>query len=114
MVYKKNAKNLLQRKKTNETVLDDAGTERLLMKTIRKRQMQFIGHLNRNKGLEHLALTGKINGKRSRGRQRMTYLNSLNGWVTNKEKNNIDFLRVSEDRNDWRAIITDVCLRPGT
>ena len=35
--------------------------------------MQFLGHLNRHKGLEHLALTGKIEGKRGRGRQRVTY-----------------------------------------
>ena len=101
-------------KKTNQEVLEQAEIRRSLLKTIRKRQLQFLGHLNRHKGLEHLALTGKIEGKRDRGRQRMTYLNSLNCWVTKKEKDNISFLRVSDQRYDWRVMVTDVCSRPGT
>ena len=101
-------------KKSNEAVLEDAETKRSLIKTIRKRQMEFLGHLNRHKDLEHLALTGKIEGKRSRGRKRLTYLESLNAWVTGKERNNAEFLRISEDRVEWRRMITDVCIRRGT
>ena len=101
-------------KKSNEAVLEDAETKRSLIKTIRKRQMEFLGHLNRHKDLEHLALTGKIEGKRSRGRKRLTYLESLNVWVTGKERNNAEFLRISEDRVEWRRMITDVCIRRGT
>ena len=101
-------------KKTNIAVLDEAGTNRSLIQTIRKRQMQFLGHLNRHKGLEHLALTGKIDGNRSRGKQRLNFLNNLNFWATNRETDNISFLRVSEDREEWRAMITDVCYRRGT
>ena len=85
-------------KKTNDAVLEEARLRRSLMKTIRKRQMQFLGHLYRHKGLEHLALTGKIEGKKSRGRQRITYLNNLNHSITKKEQNNIGFFRLSEDR----------------
>ncbi|KAG1714985.1 TBC1 domain family member 13 [Nymphon striatum] len=94
-------------KKTNEFVLENAGTKRSLIKTIRKRQMQFLGHLNRHKGLEHLALTGKIDGKRGPGRKRFIYLESLNCWMTKKEKSNVDFLRISEKRVEWRTMITD-------
>ena len=101
-------------RKSNDAVLDDAGIKRSLIKTIRKRQLQFLGHLNRNKSLEHLVLTGKIEGKRSPGRQRTKYLNSLNKWATKNELDNNRFLRLSEDRDEWRAMITDVCLRPGT
>ena len=101
-------------KKTNIAVLNEAGINRSLIQTIRKRQMQFLGHLNRHKGLEHLVLTGKIEGTRSRGQQRLNFLNCLNLWVTNKEKDNISFLRVSEDREEWRTMITDVCYRRGT
>ena len=101
-------------KKSNEAVLVEAGVGRSLIKTIRKRQMQFLGHLNRHKGLEHLALTGKIEGKRGRGRPRVTYLESLNRWVTGKNQSNVGFLRASEQRNEWRVIIADVCSRPGT
>ena len=101
-------------KKTNLEVLEQAETKRSLIQTIRKRQLQFLGHLNRHKCIEHLALTGKIEGKKSKGRPRITYLNILNSFVTKKEKNNISFMRVSDQREEWRTMITDVCHRPGT
>ena len=41
-----------------------------LLKIIRKKQLEFLGHVVRKEGLEeNLTLTGKIEGKRSRGRQ---------------------------------------------
>ena len=101
-------------KRTNESVLEEVGIKRSLILTIRKRQMQFLGHLNRHKGIEHLALTGKIEGKRSRGQPRVMYLKNLNKWATDSEQTNISFLRVSEDRDEWRNMITDACFRPGT
>ena len=101
-------------KKSNETVLQQSGIRRSLIKTIRRRQLEFLGHINRGRGLEHLALTGRINGTRDRGCQRLTYLGTLNCWATQKQQTNIEFLRVSDDRDAWRSMITDVCLRPGT
>ena len=101
-----------------QLLIEEAGIKRSLIKTIRKRQLQFLGHLNRHKGLEHLALTGKIDGNRSRGRQRIKFLDSLNKWTSvnlnKKPKDNSSFLAMSEDRDVWRAMITDVCFRPGT
>ena len=48
------------------------------MKVIRKRQMQFLGHVMRSEEMEHQAMTGKIEGKRSRDRQRQKFITSLN------------------------------------
>ena len=59
-------------KKSNQEVLGMANKERSMLKTIRKRQMKFIGHVYRKGGMEHLSMTGKIEGKRSRGRQQLT------------------------------------------
>ena len=42
------------------------------------------GHVVRKEGLQNLPLTGKIEGKRSRGRQRLTYLKSLSKWMTER------------------------------
>ncbi|GFO26968.1 fibrillin-1-like [Plakobranchus ocellatus] len=56
----------MDRKKSNELVLKEANLERSLIKTIRQRQLQILGHICRRKGLEHLAVTGKIEGKRIR------------------------------------------------
>ena len=67
-------------KKSNQEVLEMSGQERSLIKTIRKRQMKFVGHIYRKREIEHLSMTGRIDGRRSRGRQRETYIDSLNGW----------------------------------
>ena len=49
--------------------------ERKLIGEIRTRKMR--GHVIRKDGLENLALTGKIEGKRDRGRKRMLWMTSL-------------------------------------
>ena len=63
---------------TNEKVLQRAEMDRKMICEIRRKQMKFIGHVVRKDGLEVLALTGKVQGKRSRGRKRMFGLTSLN------------------------------------
>ena len=101
-------------KRTNESILEETNQERSLINTIRKRQLKFLGHICRHRGLEFLSLTGKIEGKRSRGRQRITFLESLNSWVTGNNKDNLTFLRMTENRDKWRIMIADVCSRQGT
>ena len=71
-------------KKSNQEVLEMSGQERSLIKTIRERQMKFVGHIYRKREIEHLSMTGRIDGRRSRGRQRETYIDSLNAWATSK------------------------------
>ena len=100
-------------KRTNESILEETNQERSLIKTIRKRQLKFLGHICRHKGLEFLSLTGKIEGTRSRGRQRITFLDSLSSFVTGNNKDNIALLRMTEDRDRWRIMIADVCSRQG-
>ena len=65
----------------NEEVLRRAGTKRILCTKVRQRQARFFGHVMRREGMEHLVTTGKINGKRSRGRQREKHLNGLQKWM---------------------------------
>ena len=62
---------------------------------------------------QFLSLTGKIEGTRSRGRQRITFLDSLSSFVTGNSKDNIALLRMTEDRDRWRIMIADVCSRQG-
>lgn len=47
------------------------------MQTARKRQLEFFGHITRGKGLKNLVTTGKMDGKRARGEQRMTFIKSM-------------------------------------
>ncbi|GFO08614.1 endonuclease-reverse transcriptase [Plakobranchus ocellatus] len=50
-------------KKTNERILNEANKRRSLVRTIRKRQATFLGHVMRGGKLEHLITTGKFEGK---------------------------------------------------
>ena len=80
------------------------------METIRKKQLEFLGHLCRKKGFEHQSLTGKIEGKRDRGGgggQRTTYKDSLK-LLTN-EKNAGTLLQKADDRENWKKQIVHVC-----
>ncbi|GFN96463.1 eukaryotic translation initiation factor 3 subunit f [Plakobranchus ocellatus] len=98
-------------KRANELVLKEANLERSLIKTIRQRQLQFLGHICRHKGLEPLAITGTIEGHGSRGRQRVTFIESLKSWAIGKGSNN-EFTRLSENKYEWRRnMIVNVCSR---
>ena len=91
------------------------------MKTIRKRQIEFLGHVMRKEGLEELMQTGRVNGNRSRGRRRLTYLESLSKWMTEQvdetEKMQVarlKILRTAKDRELWRTMVVNVHGEYGT
>ncbi|GFS15712.1 craniofacial development protein 2-like [Elysia marginata] len=82
--------------------------------TIRRRQMKFTGQIYRARGIEHLAMTGKINGKKSRGRQRTTYVDSLNTWASLEQHTRSQFMRSSCERQIWKTMTVNACSRHGT
>ncbi|GFO46242.1 endonuclease-reverse transcriptase [Plakobranchus ocellatus] len=97
-------------KKANELVLKETNLERSLIKTIGQRQLQLLGHICRHKGSEHLAITGKIEGKRSRGSQGITFIENLKSWAIGKGSNN-NFIKLTESRFKWRNMFANVCSR---
>ena len=101
-------------KKSNEEVMKMAGYKRSLLNVIRKRQLKFFGHVCRKDGLEKHLLCGKIEGVKSRGRQRTKFTDSLCNFVSERKSSNIELMRRTDDREEWRAMIADVCNRPGT
>ena len=69
----------------------------------------------RRRGLEFLSLTGKVEGKRDRGKQRITFLLvSLCNSATGGQGKGLDFLKLSDDRDVWRGMVANVCSRSGT
>ena len=46
-----------------------------------------MGHITSEEGLENLALTGKIVGRRSRGRRRMLWMDILQKLLEEKARN---------------------------
>ena len=76
--------------------------------------MEFLGHVCRSRGLEFLSLTGKVEGKRDRGKQRITFLGSLCNSATGGQSKGLNFLKLSDDRDVWRGMVANVCSRSGT
>ena len=67
----------------------------------------FLGHVNRKETIEYLAMTGKIEGKRARGRQRMTLMSNVirrmgGTWTA------CEVLKASKERRNWTDIIANV------
>ncbi|GFO19823.1 eukaryotic translation initiation factor 3 subunit f [Plakobranchus ocellatus] len=92
-------------KKTNERVLNEANKRRSLVRTIRKRQATYLGHVMRRGKLEHLVTTGKFEGKRSRGRQREKIVDGLARWLGTGKV--LDTLAAVKDRDLWRDMIAN-------
>ena len=86
----------------NEEVLIKADTKRKLMKAIKKQQLQLLGGCMRKDGMEKLALTSKIAGKRARGRNRVTFLQEIGEW---SGKSAIELIQCTESRNDWSKLV---------
>ena len=90
---------------TNEEVLIKVDTQRKLMNTIKKHQLQFLGHCMRKDRIGKLAHTGKIAGKRARGRRRGTFLLRI---AERSRKPAIELIRCTENRKDWHKLVADV------
>jgi len=74
VVSSQNAEDKIDKISTEEA-LQCAGSSRKLVTTIATRQIRIHGHiLRKKKKLDELVLTGRIEGKRARDRQRLTFL----------------------------------------
>ena len=91
---------------SNVQVLERVNTVRELLRKVRERQLQFLGHVMRGGKLENLCLTGRIEGRRARGRQRETYLDGLKR-VTGEEFSGVELLRKTDNREEWRSMIAN-------
>jgi hypothetical protein len=88
--------------RTNEAVLEEMETERELMATIRKRKLQFFGHVIRARNLCTHILEGRVHGKRSRGRQRRRWSDDIKDWTGRSLAECTDAAR---DIRRWRGLV---------
>jgi len=72
-----------QKKRTNEWVLQLAGTERQLLQSVKKRQMTYYGHIMRmkDKCLEKEIIQGTTPGDHTRGRLKTSCLGNIRLWT---------------------------------
>ena len=87
---------------TNEEVYRLMNIKQSLLVDIVRRQMSFMGHVI--KKMEHLVVTGFVDGKRARGMQRETFLTYL-GKFTNKPP--MELLRLAKDRVVWSKLCAE-------
>ena len=92
---------------SNEKVLVLADEERTLMKSIRQRQLRFFGHTICEESIEKLAIEGKVEGKRARGRKRLTYMDGLTSVVVGNLRAN-DLLHAAQDRKRFQNMVANV------
>ena len=97
-------------KNKNEEVIEMTEYKRFLLKTIRKKTTSIFRHINRADGLEKQILSGEEAVKDSAQK----YTDSLNNFVTRKESRSNELIMITDDREDYEAMIADVCNRPGT
>ena len=91
---------------TNQEVLQRMGVTRELMTVVRKRQLGFLGHMLRRRGMERNCLLGMVEGGRARGRQRMKWMDNIKELAGCERMSEV--LRLAEDRSDWRAIVASI------
>ena len=94
-------------RRTNESILEEIGKQRELMRTIKKRQLGFLGHVFRKESLENLSLTGKIDGSRGRGRPRIKYMDGIKKTIPGGRSTG-EILQMTRDRREWKSMIAYV------
>ena len=67
-------------RRTNQEVLQMAGTTRELMTIVKRRQFGYLGHVLKGDGPRE-TLLGMIERKRARGRQKMMYMDGIKEMV---------------------------------
>ena len=68
-------------KVSNKEVLNRANKGRELINAVQKRKLVYAGHVIRGGGLQKILLEGMVEGKRERGRQRITWFDDVKKWT---------------------------------
>ena len=87
--------------RTNEAVLNEIGTNREFVTTIKKRKLQYFVHIIRAQNLCTHIFEGELDDTRSRGRPRRRWGDDISDWTS---KNLAECTTLARDRGKWREL----------
>ena len=79
--------------------------------TVKRRKLQWYGHVSRSSGLAQTILQGTVKGGRRQGRQRKRWEDNIREWTR------LEFAksqRAVENREKWRKLFAKSCVAPTT
>ena len=80
-----------------------------LLTSVKKRKLEWYGHVTRPSGLAKTILQGTVQGRRRRGRQRKRWEDNIKEW-TGLEWNLL--LRKAKNREEWRKLVVKSTVVP--
>ena len=87
-------------RKTNKEVLDRMAVTPQLERMVKTRKLKYFGHIVRHDSPQKQLLEGMVEGRRSRGRPRISWFSNVVNWtgMTTEEAK-----RCAQDRDRWRV-----------
>ena len=106
-VYRRILRISWTRKKTNVEVLIEVGVRtRRMLAEVKQRKLRYYGHVRRHNTIQKMIMEGRIDGTRSRGRQRKTWIENIK---TTTDKTMAECKELALQREDWRTMTSNLC-----
>ena len=85
------------------------GPHEYLLTTVKRRKLQWYGHVPRSSGLAKISLQGTVKGGRTQGRQEKRWEDNIREWtgleITKSQ-------RAVENREKWRKLVVESSVVP--
>ncbi|KAG1682425.1 Craniofacial development protein 2 [Nymphon striatum] len=93
----------ISNKEVIKRIVDRGGWQLEIMKNIKRRKMQYCGHIIRAEGLQSNIMLGRLEGKRSRGRPRKRWLDDVKKWGRFTKVSSL--VTTAKNRVKWKSVV---------